>query len=193
MILAIGVGVVALANVISLAKTDAAYCATDVGDTLKIAISRNPCPVSEDVAKLGGGALLVLIPPQEGGAVFGEGIGAHGTYVVGQADGVRPRFLFVSGRTFAADPMLTERLKSGKLKMVGRYSVTAKKGIVRASGREAGYAVLMDPEAPAADIPSPSEEGSRFAVLVSAISSFAVLAWCGATAFRRRRIGGAVQ
>ena len=191
--LAIGVGVLALVNAISLAKTDAAYCATDVGDTLKIAISRNSCPPAEDVEKAGGGALLVLVPPQEGGSVFGEGLGSHGVYTVGPSDGVRPRFLFVSGRMFATDNTLSERLKSGKLKMVGSYSLSAKKGFARASGREAGYAILMDPAAPVAVRPEPGAKGPFFFTLVSAITSFAVLAWCGATAFRRRRNGGAMQ
>ena len=179
---------VAVANAISLARADSAYCATDMGDTLKIAMARNPNPAADDIAKAGGGALFVMVPPQEGGQVFKEGIGGHGTYVMESPDETRPRFLFVSGRTFAADKTLGERLKDGRLKMIGSYAISATKGIFRASGREAGYAVLMDPSVPAVARPQPREEGSFVFVLVSALASFALLGWVGVeSALRLRR------
>ena len=146
----------AMVNVVDLARVDALYLGPQ-----DIAFQRGENAAAEDVLNAGGGKVAVLVPPQEGGQMFGESFSCHRAEVAdlnaarGDLAKTGARFLFVTGSQLAKMPELNERMRNGSLKVAGTYAVSPRRGIERAADRSRAQAALL--EIPAVK-PTPAEK-----------------------------------
>ncbi len=167
--------VLAAVNVFDLARVDAKYLAVQ-----DVSFARAPNEAAEDAIRLGGGKVVVTVPVQEGGQMIRDSLGNHLAETAAGETEEGVRFLLANGTSFQADK-LDERLRAGKLKVAGFYSLS-REGIRRTEQRGAALLLLEK-----TDVPAPTEKkstppparGPQALGLVSVFSTFAVLALAG--------------
>lgn len=160
--------VLAVVNVLDLARVDAKYLAVQ-----DVSFARAANDAAEDVAKLGGGNVFVALAPQEGARQIDESLTCHLTKTVRSGDGAR--FLLAGGSAFRSDPSLDARMRSGELKLAGSYSVSREKGVRRADVKGAALLLLQNASIPApAPEEMPANGVNRFLGLLSLFATIAV-------------------
>lgn len=168
--------ILAAVNVFDLARVDAKYLAVQ-----DVSFARAPNEAADDVAKLGGGKVVVAIPAQEGGAMVRESMGLHLAETAENEADEGVRFLLANGSTFQSDKTIEERLRSGALKIAGSYSLSRAGGVARTETRGAALLLLQKSAVPAPGPKStpPPARGPQTLGLLSLFSTFAVLALAG--------------
>jgi hypothetical protein len=169
--------VLAAVNVFDLARVDARYLAVQ-----DVSFSRARNDVAEDVTGLGGGSVFVALAPQEGARQIDEALSCNHVKTVRDAKGAR--FLLAGGSAFRTDSSLDERMRSGRLKVAGAYSVSRGRGVRRTEVRGASLLLLQDVSVPAPDPEErrgPTGGGAKRVVGLLSLFATVVVAACGAT------------
>ena len=164
--------VLAVVNVIDLARVDSKYLAVE-----DVSFQKAPNDAAEDVVKAGGGKVFVAMLPQDGGRLVRDSMGAHLAETVEDQAAEGVRFVLASGKTLRADEALNERWRRGELVPVGFYSLT-RQGIRKAAQNAAALVLLQAKNVPAPmDDKPPADRMAQAMTLVSILMTLGVGAW----------------
>ena len=180
---AAALGVLAVVNVLDLARVDRKYLAVE-----DVTFQRAANDAAADGARLGGGKVFVAMQPQEGGRLVRDSMGLHLAETVDAATDEGVRFILASGTTLRDDKALNERLRKGELTPVGFYSLSAKQGVRTAAQASAALALLQVKDVPPPEPATPSPNRlAQMLTLVSVLSTVGVGAWAALGVFRKIR------
>ncbi len=171
-------------NVFDLARVDAKYLAVQ-----DVSFVRADNAAAEDVVKAGGGKVYVVVPPQEGGQMIRDSLVAHLAETATREGEEGVRFLMASGSSFQSDPTITQRLRSGALKVAGFYTLSQRQGVQRSEQKGATLLLLEKAGIPA---PGPKKDepparGAQAVGLLSVLATFAVLITAALASIRSPR------
>ena len=162
----------ALVNVIDLVRVDRRYLAVE-----DVSFFRAPNAAADVILKHGGGKTFFAIEPHE---VRDMIVGSFGVHLVPSAESAEApdtRFVLATQRGLASSPALTEKLRSGKLKMVGTVAWKKGKGVYMSPQNSAAAALFRvdGVEPPKPEQPPDPNRMDQFFTWLSIFATLAVL------------------
>ena len=176
----------ALVNVVDLVRVDRRFLAVE-----DVSFVRAPNAAAEVVRKAGGGKVFFAVDPAEGRDAIASSFGAHLVPSAEKADAPDARFVLATQRGLALAPSLGEKLRAGKLKMVGAVAWQKNKGVYMAPQNAAAAALFQvdGVPPPAPETPPAPDRAAQFFTWLSMAGTFGVLAWtlvsCASAAGRK--------
>ena len=164
----------ALVNVVDLARVDRRFLAVE-----DVTFVRAPNAAAEVVREAGGGKVFFAVDPSEGRDAVASSFGAHLVPAAEKADAPDVRFVLATQRGLALAPSLGEKLRAGKLKMVGAVAWQKNKGVYMAPQNAAAAALFQvdGVPPPAPEVPPVPDRTAQFFTWLSILGTFFILGW----------------